>query len=75
MSSSIDQPQIVEAFVKELRQNSNYSKNLLGVSEEMVTAAMEGFEHSDQRTAGVFMSRSVARDMLESVTRYLARRL
>jgi hypothetical protein len=67
-------PELI-AYEKELRQNSNYAKSLVAVTEEMVTAAMEGFDRSEYRSAGVFMSRSVARDMLESVTRYLASRL
>jgi hypothetical protein len=62
-------------FEKELRQNSNYVKSLVTVTEEMVTAAVEGFDRSQYRSAGVFMSCSVARDMLESVTAYLASRL
>jgi hypothetical protein len=69
-----ENPQIVKDFEKELRQNS-YVHNLMPVTNAMVDAAIEGFEKSENRSAGVFMSRSVARDMLEAVTRYLASRL
>lgn len=70
-----EDPQIVKDFEKELRANSNYVKDLTAVTQEMVTAAVEGFESSSHRSYGSFMNRSIARDMLESVTRYLASRL